>query len=111
MVLHCSPGGESIAVDATILSQIAEGVRRLDERLSELDRKLSPATKQYLAVEEFAQLVGRSPYTVRAWLKSGKIRGERVTGSGPRGRWLIPRDQLKVIVNSGEGASIPSACV
>ena len=98
-------------VDHSILLQINDTLRELADRLACLERKLEPAAKEYLTVEEFAELVGRSAYTVREWLKSGKIRGERVVGTGPRGRWIIPRNQLRLIVENGGGASVPAICL
>lgn len=44
---------------------------------------------RFLTVDEAAEVVRVTPYTVREWLREGRLRGHKVHG----GRWLIdPRD-------------------
>jgi len=44
-----------------------------------------------LSPKEFAAQLGRTPKTVRSWLRQGYIRGSR---AGSRGHWLIPRSEV-----------------
>ena len=44
----------------------------------EIRQQLAGHTKPYLNVEEFGQLVARAPYTVRQWIKEGRINAIRV---------------------------------
>jgi excisionase family DNA binding protein len=72
-----------------------------------LDR-LDSRIKANYTVEEVAALTGRSPYTVRRWLKEEKIAAIRVCGTGPRGRLLIPREEFQKLILSGKGTHIPN---
>jgi hypothetical protein len=48
------------------------------------------AIKAYYTVDEFADLVGRAPFTVRQWCNLGRINAERsMTQTGPSLRWAI----------------------
>lgn len=52
----------------------------------------------YYTVAEIAEMLSLSPYTIREWCKSGKIKGIKI------GRdWRISRDALKEYVNSVYG--------
>ena len=50
--------------------------------------------KDYYSVDEVAQYVHRSPYTVRRWILDGKMKAVRVAGSNSHGRKLIPHAEL-----------------
>lgn len=78
---------------ATILSKI----NGLEHQVAELGKQLKINTKSYLTVDEFADQTRRSPYTIRTWIREKRIEATRVRGTGPRGMWLIPRDQLQVL--------------
>ncbi len=69
--------------------------------LSELRLTLVGQLKSHLTVEEVAKEVGRAPYTVRAWIRDGRIGAIRVSGSGPKGRLLIPREELRKLIAAG----------
>jgi excisionase family DNA binding protein len=91
------------------LAAIVVRLAGIEESLSDVKSQLTGAKKAYFTVEEVATHTGRAPYTVREWVKAGRIRAERVVGSGPKGRLLIPRTELAKLVASGRGKNIVAA--
>ncbi|WP_435010190.1 helix-turn-helix domain-containing protein [Tundrisphaera lichenicola] len=77
------------------------------EEIKDIRRVLDGRQKDYYTVEEVADLAGRKPYTVRAWIKGKKIEATRIEGTGPKGRLLIHRSQLRMLIGSGHGGQIP----
>jgi len=75
--------------------------------LDEIRARLAGSHKPWLTVEEVAQLTGRSDYTVRRWVKEGKLTAVRLQDTGPRGRLLIAYDQLRRLTDAGLGSRIP----
>src|SRR5262249_30734956 len=74
--------------------------------LREIRGTLAGVHKPLLTIEEVADLTGRSPFTVRRWIKQGRIAATRVNGTGPRGRLLVSRDQIQRLVAAGMGGSV-----
>jgi excisionase family DNA binding protein len=70
--------------------------------------QLAKKRKETYTVEEVAELVGRSPYTVRRWIAEGTIVAERVAGTGPKGRLLIRRDQIDRLIGAALGGNVPA---
>jgi excisionase family DNA binding protein len=56
--------------------------------------------RRFYTVHEVATLVRRSPYTVRRWLREGRLKGIRMKGEVPgddhalRAPYLIPREEV-----------------
>jgi hypothetical protein len=45
-------------------------------------------------VLQFARRVGRRPYTIREWARTGRIFARRRTGRGPYCEWVIDEEEL-----------------
>jgi excisionase family DNA binding protein len=96
--------------DADVASrQVLEVLGQLRAGQQAILECLAGRVKAHYTVEEVAALTGRSPYTVRRWLKEQKIAAIRVCGTGARGRLLIPRDALAKLIDAGHGGKIPAA--
>lgn len=87
---------------------VATMLRQLRDAVEEIRSQLAGTSKSHFTVDEVAAMTGRVPYTVRSWIKEGRIRAERVAGTGPRGRLLIPREELKKLITQGHGESVPA---
>ena len=96
-------------LDAVALALLLNKIPLILSAVQDLRALLTERRKDFFTVEEFAGLVGRSPYTVRTWVKAGLVKATRVSGTGPRGRLLIPRDQLRTLLESGLAAGVPDA--
>jgi hypothetical protein len=48
-------------------------LRGLDTKVDNMYSLLTQRRKENYTIEEFAQIVGRSPYTARRWVSEGKI--------------------------------------
>jgi excisionase family DNA binding protein len=70
--------------------------------LTEVRQILTGKMKSHLTVEEAAEELGRSDYTIRTWIREGRLPAVRVTGTGPRGRLLIARDDIRQLVSTGK---------
>jgi hypothetical protein len=75
--------------------------------IDELGSRLDGSTKELLTIEEIARLTARAPYTIRRWVKEGLIDAIRLAGSGPRGRLLVPRAEIRKLVVLGRGGHVP----
>jgi excisionase family DNA binding protein len=79
--------------------------------LEDVRAGLSARQKPFYTVEEIAEMVGRSAYTVRRWISEGRLKAGRVMGTGPRGKLLIGRDQLNRLITEGLAGRVPDAFV
>jgi excisionase family DNA binding protein len=96
-----TPPAESMALMTGMLERLILAVD--DLRASVQGRR-----KDLYTVEELAQLTGRAPYTVRRWIAEGRLAATRVEGTGPRGKLLVPGDQLARLLPQGLGAALPA---
>jgi excisionase family DNA binding protein len=93
---HVAPPSGELVTD-----QIAQQLSLLPvilASLTEVRQILTGRLKSHLTVEEAAEELGRAPYTVRSWIREGRLPAVRVSGTGPRGRLLIARDDLQELV-------------
>jgi len=106
--LLTSPQGESpVRVDERLVDVLGELFQAVDDIRSQLSGKRKPL----LTVDEFAEVVGRAPFTVRRWIKEGRIKAIRVAGTGPKGRLLIPHEELGKLVASGLAGNAPATVI
>ncbi len=99
------------AADAAPAGGIDPGV--VLDALAELRRDMKEVldyargrSKTLLTIEEVAEQVGRAPYTVRSWIRSGRLKATRVDGTGPRGRLLVHRESMEALI---KGAGVGGA--
>jgi len=94
------------------LTQVAEELSRLREEVREVSEWLHGHTKDFFTVAEVATIVQRSPYTVRRWLKEGRIEGIKINdhpnnpNSPNKGQYLIAKEELAKIVNQAKGQNV-----
>jgi excisionase family DNA binding protein len=81
----------------------------VEASLRTVREQLGKRTKSHLTVEEVAELTGRAAYTIRRWVKEKRLKAQRVKGGGPKGRLLIPREELEQLIAGGLGSEVPDA--
>lgn len=87
--------------------QLATEVAEIKHVLHDVLGVLRGKSKSHYSTAEVAEAVDRSEYTIRSWIKGGLLRAVRVDGTGPRGRLLVPREELERLIQSGRGGSLP----
>jgi excisionase family DNA binding protein len=103
---------QSVEAVQTALTEISHRrLPALEGGLFELRALLQPRRKDYYRIEEVASLTGRSEYTVRRWVTEGKLRATRLAEGGPRGRLLVPREEMQRLISSGKGGQIPDTVI
>jgi hypothetical protein len=104
--MRTGPGPAGIATDRP--EELLGLIPGLVAAVGEIRQLLSSRRKDFFTVDEFAEIVRRAPYTVRAWVRDGRVRAIRVSGTGPRGRLLIPWAEIDKVINSGHGSDVPA---
>jgi excisionase family DNA binding protein len=56
------------------------------------------AEREYMTVEEVATRLGVHQHTVRRWLRSGQLRGTKLSS---RAGYRIPRDEVEKVLERG----------
>jgi hypothetical protein len=96
----------SSSTQVELAEELINAIQEVREAVFDIRERFTATRKSLYTVEEFAAVVGRAPYTIRRWIKTGCLRAERVMGTGPRGRLLIPGEEIKRLIRSGKGAGI-----
>jgi excisionase family DNA binding protein len=86
-------------------------VPKLVQTMEDVQHLLQGKQKSHLTVEEVGRLTGRAPYTVRQWIAHGRIDAIRVQGTGPRGKLLVPREQLRKLITCGCASEVPDCAI
>jgi excisionase family DNA binding protein len=74
---------------------IQDKAEEILDRLKAIQDRCTLRRKDFYDVEEIAQYVGRSAYTVRKWIREGKMNAIRVTGTGEHGRLFVPYGEVQ----------------
>lgn len=93
--------------ESELQNQTVMLLRQLLADVQDLRQRIDGKQKDFLTISEVANLLGRAEYTVRSWIKAKRLNAIRVTGTGPRGRLLVPRDELLRLVCQGKGEKMP----
>lgn len=103
---HGTPPDESVGVTS---AEVIHLLHYLKVAVDDVRDQLKKKRKPLLTVEEVAEIVGRTPYTVRRWITEGRIEATRVHGSGPKGKLLIAHEQIDRLVAEGKGGGVHPA--
>ncbi len=98
---------DGLAAEAVV--QLLLQIPTILAAVGEIRQILADRQKPLLTVEEFGALTGRAPYTVRRWVKERRVKAIRVSGTGPKGRLLIPREELEKLMTSGLAGQVSAA--
>ncbi len=94
----CSCGG--ISMNQTITTKVADGLERVEERLSIIEAMLTSLQDKHTVRESYttkqlAEILNKKEYTVREWCRLGRINAEKTPcGRGNEGEWRIPHSEL-----------------
>lgn len=79
----------------------------IDERLERIEAMLTVLVEQrtvreWYSTEQFAQLVGKSEFTIREYCRRGRITAEkRRSGRGAYPAWVISHEELQRFQREG----------
>ena len=104
------PGGKPVtpAVPRIELARLREAMQLLAEEIGALRQDLRVAlsprakAKPFYTVTELAEQFGRSPYTIRRWIRAGKIDAVKLNSGGPRDQYLIAHDDVAELIAQAE---------
>jgi len=88
-----------VALEARITNLEAIALR-LEGLLRSLVEK--EPTQAFYSVKDVSRIVGKSEYQVRAWLKTGRLLGEkRESGRGLAKEWMVSNGELELHKSMG----------
>lgn len=93
------------AGDIGALEPLVHALNKLRSEVHGIRELLIPQVRRYVTVEEAGAIVGRAPFTVRTWIRQGRLKGIRVAGTGRRGRLLISRAELERLIAGNQETS------
>ena len=103
---HCPPISPPPQVEQ---DEVVQLLHRVLGAIDDLRAVIRQTRKEFYTVDEIASLAGRTPYTIRRWIGEGRLTATRVQGTGPRGRLLVPGDQLTRLLGQGLGGELAPA--
>ena len=89
------------------MTEIAELLMKLDDRLARIESMLDDPrthqiTKEWFSIAEVADLLDRAPFTVREWARLGRINAsKRDSGRSKASEWTVSREEVERIANEG----------
>ena len=100
---HTSNGCSHCRLLSELLNHLQSQLEVLEQRLGEGSPADSDASqREFYTVAEFAELVGKSIYTVREWCRLYRINAEKCdSGHGDSKSWKIPVSELARYRNHG----------
>ena len=99
--------GASSMSEMMDLKEAIESLRQGQARILGLLLGQHDTTKEWFTPTEFGEAIGRSPYTVRSWIKQGCLTGrKREVGRGSRFEWEIHRSELEKYLNHGRNKQV-----
>jgi excisionase family DNA binding protein len=92
-------------VDRTV-KLVEDLVARALEKIDRLVKKIEAAQRgelqEWFTVRQTAEMLGKSPYTIRDHVKRGTLKAVRVErGAGGKGEWRISREEIKRFIGPG----------
>lgn len=91
--------------------EFGEHLSEISKRLAHISSDLAGQIKPLLTVSEVADLTDRCEDTVRRWIRNGCLPAHKALGTGPRGRWLVKREDLDRVLEGGLGGDISPVVV
>ncbi len=75
------------------MSTVEERLERIETMLVRLVDQQT--VREWYSVDQFAEIVGKSEFTVREWARLGRIHAKkRKSGRGAYASWVISHDEL-----------------
>ena len=91
--------------------EIIETLSRIDRQQTELGAMVKDIhesvlaqrpLKEWYTVSEMADILGKRPYTVREWLRLGRLKGEKkACGRGKSKEWMVSHEEMTRYQNEG----------
>ena len=96
--------GATVEVPAGLLRGLLDRLDRIETNLADVRRAVveQPPAKDWYSVDEAAQLLGKSKFTIREHCRFGRIDAKkRAAGRGATSEWIISAAELARVGNEG----------
>ena len=100
------PEGPATQIAGQNVVLLRQALQSLTEEVSSLRRDLRAAlapklkTRPFYTVRELADLLRRSPHTIRRWIRAGKIEAVKLNSGGARDPYLIDHHDVEDLILS-----------
>ena len=89
--------------------EMAAEIAKLNDKVDMLVK--NRIRKDYYTVDELGKIVDKDVYTVREWLRLGRVRGtKRACGRGLSKEWIVSHEELERYRNHGLLPIVKAAC-